>query len=107
MTMVQVTHPAVSRVHLTRAPTKSSPSGCTLDEVPHRPPRRLSEEAYLKHVEVLAKVVCDEAFQEGWLSYPPINQNQTSLQRAINDLATNLRGDHHEGDGCVHDGAAD
>lgn len=78
------------------------PSGapCTVDEVQERPPRR-SEEDYLKRVEELAKVVCDEASEEGWLTYLPDDDDQTPLQRAINELARNLRHVHYEGDGCL------
>jgi hypothetical protein len=68
--------------------------------VQERPPRR-SDEDYLNRVEELAKVVCDEASEEGWLTYPPDDADQTPLQRAINELARNLRHVHYEGDGCV------
>ncbi len=73
---------------------------CTVDEVQDRPPR-LSDEDYLKKVEELANVVCDEALEEGWLTYLPDDDDQTPLQRAINELARNLRHVHHEGDGCL------
>jgi hypothetical protein len=68
--------------------------------VQERPPRR-SDEDYLNRVEELAKVVCDEASEEGWLTYLPDDADQTPLQRAINELARNLRHVHYEGDGCV------
>jgi hypothetical protein len=35
------------------------------------------------------------------LTYPPDDADQTPLQRAINELARNLRHVHYEGDGCV------
>ena len=63
-----------------------------------RPPR-LSDEDYLKKVKELANVVCDEALEEGWLTYLSHDDDQTPLQRAINELARNLRHVHYEGDG--------
>ena len=62
---------------------------------------RLSDESYLKHVEGLANVVCDAAFDEGWLTYLPDDAGQSPLQQAINELARNLRHVHYEGDGCL------
>ncbi len=64
-------------------------------------PSRLSDEDYLKRVEGLANVVCDEGFEEGWLTYLPDDHDQRPLQRAINELARNLRHVHYEGDGCL------
>ncbi len=49
----------------------------------------------------LAKAVCDEALEEGWLTYLPEDYEHTPLQRAINELARNLRHVHYEGDGCL------
>lgn len=73
---------------------------CTVDEVQDRPPR-LSDEDYLKKVEELANVVCDKALEEGWLTCLPDDDDHTPLQRAINELARNLRHVHYEGDGCL------
>ncbi len=61
----------------------------------------MSDEDYLKRVEELANVVCDEALEEGWLTYLPHDGDQTPLQWAINELARNLRHVHYEGDGCL------
>lgn len=63
-------------------------------------PRRASEIDYLRKVEALADVVCDAAFEEGWLAAPD-DRPLTPLQRAIEDLAKNLRHVHYEGDGCL------
>ena len=62
---------------------------------------RLSELEYLKRIEDLANLVCDEALEEGWLSYLPDPPEGTRLQRAINELARSLRHLHHAGDGCL------
>lgn len=65
-----------------------------------RLPRR-SDDDYLRHVEELANVVCDAAFDEGWLTFPPDDAGQSPLQQAINELARNLRHVHSAGDGCL------
>ncbi|GAB0105179.1 hypothetical protein JMUB6875_41570 [Nocardia sp. JMUB6875] len=57
--------------------------------------------AYLRRIERLAHEVCDHALGEGWLSYAPDPSDSTPLQRAVNELARNLRHIHHEGDGCL------
>ena len=65
------------------------PSGddaCTVEGVEERPPR-LSDEEYLKHVEELANVICDAAFDEGWLTFLPDDADQSPLQQAINESA--------------------
>ena len=62
---------------------------------------RPTEEEYLKRVEELANAVCDEALEEGWLSYLPDPPDATPLQKAINELARNLRHVHYAGDGCL------
>ena len=72
----------------------------TVGGVEERLPR-LSDEDYLKHVEQLANVVCDAAFDEGWLTFGPDDAGQSPLQQAINELARNLRFLHCEGDGCL------
>ena len=73
---------------------------CTVDEVRDRPPC-VSDDDYLRKVEELANVVCDEALEERWLTYLPDDDDQTPLRRAINELARNLRRVHYEGDGCL------
>ena len=65
-----------------------------------RPPR-LSDDEYLREIEVLANAVCDRAFDEGWLTFSPEDDDQSPLQQAVNELARNLRQVHHEGDGCL------
>jgi hypothetical protein len=47
--------------------------------------------------------VVDEAADpsEGWLSLLPDAAEATQLQRAVNDLARNLRMRHFDGDGCI------
>jgi len=44
--------------------------------VPDRP-LRLSDEDDLRRVEELANVVCDEALEEGWLTYLSEDEDQT------------------------------
>ena len=61
-----------------------------------------SDEQYLVEVERLAKVVCHEAADEGWLTYPPDDEDQSPLQRSINELARTLRYVHQHDDGCLH-----
>jgi len=70
--------------------------------VADRAPRQ-TELEYLKRVEELANLVCDEALEEGWLSYEPDPPDATPLQKRINELARNLRHVHYEGDGCLDD----
>lgn len=60
-----------------------------------------SDEHYLRTVERLAKVVCDQAAAEGWLMYLPEDDGQTALQRSINELARTLRYVHQHNDGCL------
>ena len=55
---------------------------------------------YLRRVELLAHRVCENAFAEGSLSFQPDPDDATPLQRAINELARNLRHRHFDGDGC-------
>ena len=64
---------------------------------------RADDATYLRRVEVLADRVCQEALSEGWLMYLPEDAHQTPLQRAVNELARNIRHVHYEGDGCVDD----
>ena len=60
----------------------------------------MSDDEYLRKIEVLANAVCDRAFDEGWLTFSPEDDDQSRLQ-AVNELARNLRQVHHEGDGCL------
>jgi len=64
---------------------------------------RDSEIDYLRRVEQLAHAVVDEAADpsEAWLSLLPDAAEATPLQRAVNDLARNLRMRHFDGDGCI------
>jgi hypothetical protein len=64
---------------------------------------RASEIDYLRSVEQLARAVVEEASgpREGWLSYLPDSAESTPLQRAVNELARNLRWVHFDGDGCI------
>lgn len=73
------------------------------------PPRaaRLTDDEYLRKVEVLAHDVCEEAAVEGWLSYEPDPPAASPIQRAVNELARNLRHVHYDGDGCLDDDPAE
>jgi len=62
---------------------------------------RATDAEYLRTVELLAHDVVERAFDEGWLSYTPEDDDHTPLQRSINELARNLRHVHHDGDGCL------
>ncbi|HXH78915.1 MAG TPA: hypothetical protein VNJ48_10455 [Nocardioides sp.] len=59
-------------------------------------------------MERLAHEVTHEAAVQGWLAFGDEGeQAQIPLHRAINDLATNLRMVHYEGDGCLEHPHAD
>lgn len=60
----------------------------------------LTENDYLRQLELLAGDVADAAAAEGWLSYRPDPPEATALQRAVNELARTLRLPHFAGDGC-------
>jgi hypothetical protein len=62
---------------------------------------RLTEHEYFKKVKELASQVCDEALEEGWLSYLPDPPDATPLQQAINELVRNLRHVHDDEDGYL------
>ena len=62
---------------------------------------RLSDLDYLKAVKGFANAVVETALDEGWLSYLPDPDGATPLQRAVNELARNLRHVHYDGDGCL------
>lgn len=64
---------------------------------------RVDDETYLRRVEELAGRVCEAALTEGWLMYLPDDSDQTPLQKAINELARNIRHVHYDGDGCMDD----
>ncbi|HEY0118451.1 MAG TPA: hypothetical protein VGC04_06705 [Cellulomonas sp.] len=62
---------------------------------------RPSEIEYLHRVEVLAHAVVEEAAAEQRLEFGDGGQAAaTPLLRAINELASSLRFDHDEHDGC-------
>lgn len=64
----------------------------------------VADAEYLRSIERLAHEVVEEAAREGWLAFIKDREiGQTPLQRAINELARNLRMTHFEGDGCVSD----
>jgi hypothetical protein len=62
------------------------------------------DEEYARRIERHAKRVVDAASDEGWLMYLAGDHDQTPLQRAVNELARNLRYKHYDGDGCVNHG---
>lgn len=68
-------------------------------------PQQESEIEYLRRIEGLAHVVTAAAMDEGWLAFGDEGQEATTpLRRAVNDLVTNLRFTHYDGDGCLdHD----
>ncbi|GAA2349410.1 hypothetical protein [Dactylosporangium salmoneum] len=66
----------------------------------------LSEQEYLRQIELLAIDVVDQARGEGWLSYQPDPDQATPLQRAVNELARQVRHHHFDGDGCLDDDRA-
>jgi hypothetical protein len=55
---------------------------------------------YLRRVETLARAVCDRAHADGWLCFGPDPDEATALQRAVNELARNLRHHYTPDDGC-------
>lgn len=59
-------------------------------------------EAYHARVEALANEICRHALDEGWLTYLPDDEDQTPFEKAVNELARNLRHVHYDGDGCEH-----
>jgi len=65
--------------------------------------RQPSDLEYLRHVETLAQAVSKAAYEERGASSFKIEDAETPLQRAIAELAFNLRTAHHAGDGCVDD----
>jgi hypothetical protein len=58
---------------------------------------------YYQRIEALANQICDQAFVEGWLTCLPDDDTHTPLQRAVNELARNLRHVHYPEDGCLDD----
>jgi hypothetical protein len=60
-----------------------------------------NNDEYLRRVERLAHDVISRAGDEGWLSCEPDPPSATGLQRAVNELARELRFTHYDGDGCV------
>ena len=63
----------------------------------------LSDQDYLRQIELLARDVVDAAQDEGSLAYGSDPDDATTLQRAVNQLARHLRREHFAGDGCVGD----
>jgi len=61
-----------------------------------------TDDDYRARVETLAHEVCRQALDEGWLTYLPDDEDQTPLQKAVNELARHLRHVHFDGDGCEH-----
>ncbi|MFG2167821.1 hypothetical protein [Micromonospora chersina] len=59
---------------------------------------------YERRIERHPNAVVDAAFDEGWLTFLTEDEPQTPLQRAINELARNLRFKHFDGDGCFEHG---
>lgn len=71
--------------------------------MPAERPARLTDDEYLRHIESLAQDVASRAFDEGWLTYLPDDEDQTPLQRSMNEMARNLRHLHYDGDECLDD----
>lgn len=69
------------------------------------PRPELNEYDYLRQIELLATDVVNHAQQEGWLSYHPDPADATAVQRAVNELARQLRHHHFPGDGCLEESA--
>ncbi|MFF5290094.1 hypothetical protein [Paractinoplanes globisporus] len=67
------------------------------------PEPELSEQDYLRQIELLALDVVDAARGEGRIGNDADPPGETALQRAVNALACRLRHQHFEGDGCVED----
>jgi hypothetical protein len=68
------------------------------------PAARESEIEYLRRIERLAHEVTEQALDEPWFAFGDDGQRaDRPLECAINELATNLRMVHHEGDGCIDD----
>jgi hypothetical protein len=66
------------------------------------PQDRDSEIDYLHRIERLAHTVVEEAAREGLLVFGVAGESSARpVERAINDLATELRFVHHDGDGCI------
>jgi len=64
---------------------------------------RESDIDYLRRIERLAREVTSSAAVEAWFAFGERGQlAERPLERAINELATHLRMQHVEGDGCVH-----
>lgn len=63
---------------------------------------RADEITYLRQIEQLAHEIADHAFDEPWFAYGAEGERAPEpLQRAINQLASALRHQHHGGDGCL------
>lgn len=63
---------------------------------------RADEISYLRRIEQLAHEIADHAFDEPWFAYGAEGERAAEpLQRAINQLASTLRRQHHDEDGCL------
>ncbi|WP_248966380.1 hypothetical protein [Sphaerisporangium perillae] len=61
----------------------------------------LSEPEYLRHIEYLARELVYAAADEGWLTYGDQLTQLTPLQRAVTEIAHQIRHYHFDGDGCI------
>jgi hypothetical protein len=65
---------------------------------------REDEVDYLHRIERLAHEVVEHALDESWFAFGDDGQHaRRPLERAINELASNLRMVHYEGDCCLDD----
>jgi len=63
----------------------------------------LSDQDYLRQVELLARDVVHAALDDGSLTYGADPDDASALQRAVHQLARHLRREHFTGDGCIED----
>lgn len=61
----------------------------------------LSEPEYLRHIEYLARELVNAAADEGWLTYGGQRTHLTPLQRAVTEIAHQIRHYHFDGGGCI------
>ncbi|MET8984645.1 hypothetical protein ABZW49_04275 [Nonomuraea wenchangensis] len=62
----------------------------------------LSEPEYLRHIEHLARELVNAAADEGWLTCDGQLMHLTPLQRAVTEMARQIRHYHFDGDGCIN-----
>jgi hypothetical protein len=66
--------------------------------------KQLDAISYLKKIETLAKNIITKALDENTFEVFLPDGDKTDLQKAISDLAQELRYTHYKNDGCVdHD----